>query len=461
MSMSLARKTTLVLLGAAGCSLVCVSASYAAWSAPQKIVSSRVWQYERPQLARDVFGDAVVVWHREEELNETLSGVEAATRRANGAWSSPVTLHGPRRGGAYAPEVAMDSSGDATAAWQSLLGVQAVSHPVGGSWGRTVTVSRGGRRAEAFQLALDGRGDTAVVFERYVSLELATRRRGGPWRAPSALPGISRLGVYEPKVAMDARGEMIIAWVHDQPGRRVQALVLGANGKPEGSTQTLSRKGPITELQIAANANGDAVVVWREEGKNARPIEAATRLAGRRFANAVTISRQKDTDPTTAIDPRGDATILFTRTVSAEPATETPPPGVAMERSTETTTTVEAATRPAHGRWSAAKPVAPPGRGSTFAPHLAAGPRSGLLMAVWGASVAPAPAVIEASIRSPQGTWQTPVVISPPASFSPSITLSANGAATAAWVQQGPLMNNGEREPSFYESIETADYEPG
>jgi hypothetical protein len=442
MSMSLARKTTLVLLGAAGCLLVCVSASYAAWSAPQKIVSSRVWQYERPQLARDVFGDAVVVWHREEELNETLSGVEAATRRANGAWSSPVTLHGPRRGGAYAPEVAMDSSGDATAAWQSLLGVQAVSRPVGGSWGRTVTVSRGGRRAEAFQLALDGRGDAAVVFERYVSLELATRRRGGPWRAPSALPGISRLGVYEPKVAMDARGEMIIAWVHDQPGRRVQALVLGANGKPEGSTQTLSRKGPITELQIAANANGDAVVVWREEGKNARPIEAATRLAGRRFANAVTISRQKDTDPTTAIDPRGDATILFTR---IQPAA----------------TTVEAATRPARGRWSAAKPVAPPGRGSTFAPHLAAGPRSGLLMAVWGASVAPAPAVIEASIRSPKGTWQTPVVISPPASFSPSITLSANGAATAAWVQQGPLMNNGEREPSFYESIETADYEPG
>jgi hypothetical protein len=203
MSMSLARKTTLVLLGAVAYSLLAVSPSEGAWSAPQKIVSSRVWQYERPQLARDVFGDAVVVWHREEELNETLSGVEAATRRANGAWSSPVTLHGPRRGGAYAPEVAMDSSGDATAAWQSLLGVQAVSHPVGGSWGRTVTVSRRGRRAVAFQLALDGRGDTAVVFERYVSLELATRRRGGPWRAPS-------YRVYPVSVSMNQRSR----WTH-------------------------------------------------------------------------------------------------------------------------------------------------------------------------------------------------------------------------------------------------------
>jgi hypothetical protein len=430
-----------------------------------------VLQYERPQLARDVFGDAVVAWHRQEELNGRLSGVEAVTRRANAAWSSPVTLRGPRLRGAYAPEVAMDSSGNATAAWSSLSRVEAVSHPVGGSWDRTVTVSQRGPRAEAFQLAVGARGDAAVVYEQNFGLGLATRRPGAHWRAPRALPGISSLGVDAPRVVIDARGEMIIAWVHAQPGKRVQALVLGANGKPEGPIQTLSRKGPITELQLAANADGDAVVVWREEGKNVRPIEAATRLAGRRFTNAVTISRQQDTDPTTAIDPRGDATILFTRTVSAQPATETPPPGVAMERSTETTTTVEAATRPAHGRWSAAKPVAPPGRGSTFAPHLAAGPSSGLLMAVWGAIVAPAPAVIEASIRNPNGTWQTPVVISPPASvtpsiasYSPSITLSANGAATAAWIRQEPLPEpsnvDPQEPPSFSESIETADYEP-
>lgn len=258
MSMRLAKKATLMLLGAVGCSLVCVSASHAAWSAPRKIASSRVWRYERPLLARDVFGDAVVVWHREEELNETLSGVEAATRRTNAAWSSTVTLRGPRGGGANAPEVAMDSSGNATAAWSSLSRVQAGSHPVGGSWGPRS-------------------------------------------RSPSA-----------------AREQKRFSW--------------------------------------------------------------------------------------------------------------------------------------------------PPGRGSTFTPQVAAAPSSGLLMAVWGASVASAPAVIEASIRSAQGTWQTPVVISPPASFSPSITLSANGAATAAWIHQEPLpepSNVGPRErPSFTESIETADYEP-
>src|ERR1700722_301674 len=434
------------VLGLAGYTLVFVCVAHAAgWSVPQKVASSKVWQYERPQLAIDVFGDAVVAWHRQEELNGRLSGVQAVTRRANAPWSSPVTLRGPRQGGAYAPEVAMDSSGNATAAWSSLSRVEAVSHPVGGSWGRTAKVSQRGPRADAFQLAVGARGNAAVVYEQNFGLGLATRRPGAHWRAPRALPGISSLGVDAPRVVIDGRGEMIIAWVHAQPGKRVQALVLGANGKPEGPIQTLSRKGPVTELQLAANADGDAVVVWREEGKNIRPIEAATRLAGRHFTNAVTISRQKDTGPTAAVDPRGDATILFTRTQSAA-------------------TTVEAATRPVRGRWSAAKPVAPAGRGSTFTPQVAAGPSSGLLMAVMGLSLGPARPVIEASILSPQGTWQTPVAISPVGSFTPSITLSANGDATAAWIHQEPLSepsNVGPQEqPSFTESIETADYEP-
>jgi hypothetical protein len=279
------RRSVAGVLGAMGYTLVFACAAHAAgWSAPQKIASSRVWQYERPQLTRDVFGDAVVTWHRQEELNGRLSGVEAATRRKKAVFSSPFSLRPPRQGGAYAPEVAMDSSGNATAAWQSPSGVQAANHPVGGSWGRTstVTVLQHGQRAEAFGLAVGARGEAAILFEQNLGLGLAARPLGARWRAPRALPGVSSLGVDAPRVAIDARGETIIAWVHAQPGKRVQALVLGANDKPEGPIQTLSRKGPITELRLTVNADGDAVVVWREEGRNVRPIEAATRVSGRR-----------------------------------------------------------------------------------------------------------------------------------------------------------------------------------
>ena len=56
-------------------------------------------------------------------------------------------------------------------------------------------------------------------------------------------------------------------------------------------------------------------------------------------------------------------------------------------------------------------------------------------------------------MASPSGSWQTPVVISPPNSFAPALAVSANGNAIAAWV--------GAPESSKTESIETADYEPG
>jgi len=46
-------------LGSIGCLLLFACAGHAAWSAPQKIASSGASQYGRPQLARDVAGDAV------------------------------------------------------------------------------------------------------------------------------------------------------------------------------------------------------------------------------------------------------------------------------------------------------------------------------------------------------------------------------------------------------------------
>lgn len=96
MQMRLAKKTTLTLLGAVGCSLVCVSAARAAWSVPVRVASSRVWDYSRPLVATGGAGGGVLVWHREEQLNETLSGIEAFTR-TKGSWSVPVVLaSGPR-----------------------------------------------------------------------------------------------------------------------------------------------------------------------------------------------------------------------------------------------------------------------------------------------------------------------------------------------------------------------------
>lgn len=50
-----------------------------------------------------------------------------------------------------------------------------------------------------------------------------------------------------------------------------------------------------------------------------RPIEVATRASGARFTGAVMVSRGHDVEPTAAIEPNGNAAVLFTRILDTQP----------------------------------------------------------------------------------------------------------------------------------------------
>jgi hypothetical protein len=442
----------IALLGWVGCSLLIACSAWAAWSAPRKIASSRVWRYERPLLARDAAGDAVIIWYREEELNETLSGVEAATRRVGRAWLAPVVLRARRQGGVYGPQVAMDSRGNVTAVWGDLSRIEAADHPVRGNWTRALALSRGAEELEGSETpeVASDYGDVKAVFNsrlgRSFTIQLSARGRNRRWRGPRELAAMADYPLQEPQVGVDARGETVVAWVRNGVRRQVQALVLGADGKQKWRRQTLSSgRGNIRELRLAVNWRGDAVLVWRREGHRASAIEAATRVAGRRFGRPTTVSRQSNTELTATIDGHGDAVILFTH--------------VMHPTSTETTA-VEAATHRAHRHWSAPKPLVA-GR-ATSHPQIASDPTGGPVMAVWTTGgPLERNGVVEASTRTPHGAWQTPLVISSQDSFLPSLTVSANGDATAAWIREASEGQADTWEAPHTETIETADYQPG
>jgi hypothetical protein len=206
-----------------------------------------------------------------------------------------------------------------------------------------------------------------------------------------------------------------------------------------------------TELQLAANAKGDAVLTWREYHRGREdthtPIEASTRVAGGRFGAPLTLSRARTLEPAAAIDPQGDACVLFTRILGAHP-------GPVEEFPTGTyggMTAVEAATRPARGRWSAPKPIVPSGTEFTSEPQIAADPVSGGVIVIWirhpiGTPIGRA----EVSSGDARGQWQQPALLSQNASF-PSVVAGQTGTALAAWVDEPP----GE-----FSEIQTADYGP-
>jgi hypothetical protein len=474
-----AKRALIASLGSMACSLLFACASHAAWSAPQKIASSGVSQYGRPQLARDVAGDAVAVWERDPSGKGEPSAVEAATRTAGGSWSAPVRLASGRPG-AGGPEVVMSSRGEATVVWEQatfdgkkskprgrvLVAVDVRSERAGGGWGHTVTLASRqerelGEGVPTPQAAVDPRGDVSVAFQirernapRIDGKEdvLLFTRRDRRWRGPVIVARtVNRVEETngETRLAFDRRGETILAWSHSGPQGTlrewVEALVLARNGKPDGRPQVLSSKfGKAYELDLAANSRGAAVLAWSEglgEGQGAGPAEAVTRAPGGRFTNEAVILRHKSSPAVVAIDEQGTASALFQHAI---------PRGLDEE---DEGGPLETAIHPVDGSWSTPQTVFQKGRPVA----LACGPH-GELVALWeadalGGKLPERPQVIDASIQAAGGAWQPPATISPEGVSEDSTDLApaTDGQATAIWV----------REPTYATYlIETADYEP-
>jgi hypothetical protein len=220
----------------------------------------------------------------------------------------------------------------------------------------------------------------------------------------------------ETQLALDAKGEVLLAWSHGEDGApetidRVEALILNRRRKAEGSPEVLSPTGRRAyRIALVADGRGDGALLWGLEGQSGGPVEASTRTPGRRFARAVAL-RGKGYPGEVAIDPTGTATALFDTRVP------------------------ESSTHSRNGHWSAPVAIS---TGSVEEVGLAANSQ-GDLAAVWTTEIPPAPGeqfgshVIGASFRVGGAAWQPTSFISPPHSRNAAISLGPRDAALAVW----------------------------
>jgi hypothetical protein len=470
------------LLGCVVAALLFVAATpsgaNAAWGIPQTVFAGGVGsELLAPSIARNAAGDAVAVWDRSTSGKGESNAVEAATERAGGSWSAPLRLSSGSLGIVY-PEVVVDSRGEATVVWEqsTVAGkpgtkrrsarflVEARSHRATGGWGRTVVLASSQippqedeQPAPDPQVAVDPRGGVVVAFnmrERNATPVngrediLLFTRRDGRWHKPAVVAHTVNNG--EMRLAVDGRGEALVAWNHGGPsGSReawVQALLIAHNGRPEGPVQTLSARSKTSyALDLAVNSHGGAVLSWSQElpeGEGYGPVEAATRPAGGRFTTKPVTLVRKSVPAVAAINQQGTATVLFGRSIPAK--------GLEQEEDGP----LEAVTHPADAGWRKPEIVSPVG----IPQAMTCGP-NGELVALWETdlplSVKPTERhrVIDASTQPAGDVWQPPETISPENTSEDTAGLApaANGQFTAFWVR-GPTFGT--------QLIETAEYEP-
>ena len=253
------------------------------------------------RLAVDPSGDVVAVWER---VGTDGSRIVQAAARDGWTFGSRVDLSLPGRN-ADAPAVAIDQAGGAVVVWQrfSEFGhwvVQGATRAADGTIVSLGDLSDTNSDDEAPQVAVDSAGDAVAVWEQddhqrnIVSIQAAARSAGGGLVSLGELsvPGQSGMQDDEsPQVALDRAGDAFAVWEHfDGTNFVVQSAVRPAGATKFGAPVDVSlpqstAHEDAVDPQLAVDPAGDEIVVWAlGGGSDGRhwAVQAAARPAGLR-----------------------------------------------------------------------------------------------------------------------------------------------------------------------------------
>jgi PKD domain len=229
---------------------------------------------DEPQVAIDGAGDAVAVWQRS---NGTNTIVQEAFRLAGSGFSAPVDLS-QAGGNAVEPAVAVNAAGEAAVAWVRSNGtntiLQSSVRPPGGSFSTPADLSQPGGNAGVPQVALDAAGDAIAVWARATDplgtnaiVQEAFRPAGGSFSAPGELSGA---GADFPQIALDGAGNAAAVW---QRFNGIKTIIQGSNRLPGSGFSAPADLSPAGQAadrpQVGLNAAGDGAAIWaRSNGTN-------------------------------------------------------------------------------------------------------------------------------------------------------------------------------------------------
>lgn len=259
------------------------SDSVGLWSAAVAVGNS---PSNSPQVAVAANGQAVMTW-LEPALGGRYMSSLWASLSAGASWSTPVKISADAD--SVSPiRMAADASGNVIAVWQQNVSNRPTVYATRldaskNAWNAPSMLNDGTKPAYEPQVAADGSGTAMVVwYERDSegnSLGVQANRffaATGTWSGPMAVQPATAPRGEAPQVAVDAKGNAIAVWRQHVVGNGSRYEVWGAHfsnatGAWSNPINFMSQatayvlNGSEHQPKIAANANGEAVVVWFEQ----------------------------------------------------------------------------------------------------------------------------------------------------------------------------------------------------
>lgn len=233
------------------------------WSAPVEISSASI-DARFPKIKLTNSGNAVVVW-----LDATNGTIQSATCTYGGSWSAPVDISAT--GDANMPSLAMNASGYAVAVWEqsngSFIAIKASRLSFGGSWSTPDEISTVTQNAFAPRVAVDTSGNAVAAWEQVsgndMLIQAAYFTYGGAWASPNTLSSTGTTS-FSPEVAFDSTGKTFAIWNSDNGDDMVVQASIRPVGGPWPAYSQISENGYNSAFPriSVAGTGGSALVCW-------------------------------------------------------------------------------------------------------------------------------------------------------------------------------------------------------
>jgi lipocalin len=292
------------------------------WGTAELIDVDNTGNATSPQVAVDAQGNAIAVWR---QTDRTQNNIYANRYTAGTGWGTAELMEIDNAGSASSPQVATDSQGNAIAVWRQKERTQnniyANRYTAGTGWGTAelIDVDNTGN-ATSPQVAVDEQGNAIAVWrqtDRTQNNMYANWYTAGKGWGTAELVDVDNTGnATSPQVAVDAQGNAIAVWEQsDGTLNKIWANRYTA-GTGWGTAELIDvdNTGNATSPQVAVDAQGNAIAVWRQTDRTQNNMYANWYTAGTGWGTAVLIetdNAETAFSPQVAMDSQGNVTVVW------------------------------------------------------------------------------------------------------------------------------------------------------
>ena len=242
-----------------------------AWQSAALIETSNTSDGTRPQIAVDASGNAMAVWQQVDAAGAAMS-IWANRYTPAAGWGTPVLIETFSGSDAFAPQIAIDGSGNALAVWQQsdltgrVLSIWANRYNAAtNSWGAASVIGAGMQP----QIAADSSGNALAVWNLYNGTGSVWANRytaGTGWGTAARIETGNTSSAGPPQIAINASGDALAVWNRFDGGSRnniwANRFTAATNTWGTATLIETGNAGSAESPEIAVDANGNGVAVW-------------------------------------------------------------------------------------------------------------------------------------------------------------------------------------------------------